>query len=128
MADNQITPFQLTDQFTMDNFNQRINETNIALQNKADSSHTHDDRYYTEAEVNNLLAGKQDASSAINTGNIASQSVNYANGAGNADTVDSWHMNLDPGGWGIKPILAGTGDMSAGSTALENGHIYLVYE
>lgn len=38
MADNQITPFQLTDQFTMDNFNQRINETNIALQKKADSS------------------------------------------------------------------------------------------
>lgn len=36
MANNQITPFQLTDQFTMDNFNQRINETNIALQNKAD--------------------------------------------------------------------------------------------
>ena len=35
MADNQITPFQLTDQFTMDNFNQRINETNIALQKKA---------------------------------------------------------------------------------------------
>ena len=33
MADNQITPFQLTDQFTMDNFNQRINETNTALQN-----------------------------------------------------------------------------------------------
>ena len=33
MADNQITPFQLTDQFTMDNFNQRINEANIAFQN-----------------------------------------------------------------------------------------------
>ena len=38
MADNQITPFQLTDQFTMDNFNQRINETNTALQKKADTS------------------------------------------------------------------------------------------
>ena len=38
MADNQITPFQLTDQFTMDNFNQRINETNTALQNQADKS------------------------------------------------------------------------------------------
>lgn len=38
MADNQITPFQLTDQFTMDNFNQRINETNTSLQNKADKS------------------------------------------------------------------------------------------
>ena len=34
MADKQITPFQLTDQFTMDNFNQRINETNTLLQNK----------------------------------------------------------------------------------------------
>ena len=33
MANNQITPFQLTDQFTMDTFNQRINETNTALQN-----------------------------------------------------------------------------------------------
>ena len=38
MAENQITPFQLTDQFTMDTFNQRINETNIALQKKADTS------------------------------------------------------------------------------------------
>ena len=33
MANNQITPFQLTDQFTMDNFNQRINEANTAFQN-----------------------------------------------------------------------------------------------
>ncbi len=38
MANNQITPFQLTDQFTMDNFNQRINETNTTLQNKADTT------------------------------------------------------------------------------------------
>ena len=38
MANNQITPFQLTDQFTMDNFNQRINETNTALQKKADTT------------------------------------------------------------------------------------------
>ena len=35
MANTQITPFQLTDQFTMDSFNQRVNETNIALQNKS---------------------------------------------------------------------------------------------
>ena len=38
MANTQITPFQLTDQFTMDNFNQRINETNTALQKKADTT------------------------------------------------------------------------------------------
>ena len=35
MADNQVTPFQLTDQFTMENFNQRIEETNTALANKS---------------------------------------------------------------------------------------------
>lgn len=39
MANNQITPFQLTDQFTMDNFNQRINETNTALQKKAEGGY-----------------------------------------------------------------------------------------
>ena len=154
------------------------------------SGHTHDDRYYTETEVNNLMASKQDASSAINTGNIGSQSVNYANsagsapaaggtadctysldvngnshgaswrpfwqwdgsyfklrfiqpdgsrvdntsrvnyadGAGNADTVDGWHMNLDPGSYGIKAIAASTGDITPGSTGLATGHIYLVYE
>ena len=109
-------------------------ETDTLLQNKADVGHTHDDRYYTEAEVNSLLAAKQDAASAINTGNIASQSVNYANnanyanGAGNADTVDGWHMNLDSYGWGIKPICAGTGGMTTGSTGLSNGHVYLQFE
>ncbi len=35
MANTQITPFQLTDKFTMDNFNQRIDETNTALSQKA---------------------------------------------------------------------------------------------
>ena len=53
MADNQITPFQLTDQFTMDNFNQRINETNTALQKKAES-----DSVYAKTETDALLANK----------------------------------------------------------------------
>lgn len=33
-----------------------------ALDDKANSSHTHDDRYYTETEVNNLLNGKANSS------------------------------------------------------------------
>ena len=36
-----------------------------ALDNKADSSHTHDDRYYTETEVDNLLDVKLDVSDAF---------------------------------------------------------------
>ena len=86
MANNQITPFQLTDQFTMDNFNQRINETNTALQKKADASHTHDDRYYTETEVNDLLSEKAPA------------------------------------------YTYGTEDLTAGTSLLETGKLYFVYE
>lgn len=64
----------------------------------------------------------------ITSASIGSQSVNYANSAGNANTVDGWHMNLDPHGWGIKPHCAGTGGMASGSTGLSNGHIYMQYE
>ena len=46
MANNQITPFQLTDQFTMDNFNQRINETNTALQNKAPAGYGYGEKIH----------------------------------------------------------------------------------
>ena len=34
----------------------------VALNGKSDTTHTHDERYYTESEVNNLLAGKANSS------------------------------------------------------------------
>ena len=37
-------------------------EVNTKLSGKADTSHTHDDRYYTESEVNTKLSGKADTS------------------------------------------------------------------
>ena len=61
-------------------------ETDTLLQNKADASHTHDDRYYTETEVNNLLSAKAPAYS------------------------------------------YGTSDLTAGSSSLETGKLYFVYE
>jgi len=36
-----------------------------ALAGKSDTGHTHDDRYYTEAEVNTSLGGKVDKSSLV---------------------------------------------------------------
>lgn len=36
--------------------------TSSVVNNKSDSGHTHDDRYYTEAEVDSLLAGKSSTS------------------------------------------------------------------
>ena len=69
----------------------------------------------------------------INTANIGSQGVNYANGAnyansaGNADTVDSKHVVYDAGTYGLRVIAAGTTDIGAGASCT-SGYIYLVYE
>ena len=61
---------------------------------KAASSHTHDDRYYTETETNNLLAGKAASShthtkAQVGLGNVdntadSAKSVKYAASAGSA--------------------------------------------
>ena len=84
----------------------------------APSGHTHDDRYYTEGEVNNLLAAKQNTSTAINTGNIGSQTVNKA----------KYASITAPSTASLKNIKAGTSDLTAGSSSLTTGDIYLVYE
>ena len=117
-------------------------ETDTLLENKANSNHTHtpasigasatghthDDRYYTESEVNSLISGKQDASSAINTSNIGSQSVNYANSAGNADTLDNVHVSYTHNEYAIKLIGADTSEIVAGDSGLTSGCIYLQFE
>ena len=85
----------------------------------AASSHTHDDRYYTEGEVNNLLNGKQNANTAINTSNIGSQNVNYANGAGSA-TYASASNNYGQ-------VLRNQGLSSSAATPSANGEIIWQY-
>ena len=47
----------------------------------------------TNGWLSTALAAKQNASTAITTSNIGSQSVNYATSAGNSDTVDSLHAS-----------------------------------
>ena len=90
-----------------------------ALSGKAASSHTHDDRYYTESEVNTKLNAKQDSSSAINTGNIGSQSVNYSNSAGSA-TYASASSNYGQ-------VLRNQGLSSSAGTPSVNGEIIWQY-
>lgn len=58
---------------------QELNYTNgvtsniqTQLNGKAAASHTHDDRYYTESETNNLLAGKANTSHTHSAANITS--------------------------------------------------------
>lgn len=78
---------------------ERVTATENSLKNKVDTTdsrlsdartptaHTHDDRYYTETEVNNLLNAKQNSNTAITTSNIGSQSVKYATSSGSAGSV-----------------------------------------
>ncbi len=55
--------------------------------------------------------------------------ANYAGSAGNADTVDGYHVDLNVNSsYGLKPIGANNYDLTPGSTALPTGYIYIMYE
>lgn len=69
----------------------------------------------------------------IGLGNVdntadANKNVNYANGAGNADTVDGLHVDGTLGNQSLKPIIASTNDLTAGVSPLSQGTVYIVYE
>lgn len=96
-----------------------------ALSGKAASSHTHDDRYYTESEVNTKLKAKQDSSSAINTGNIGSQSVNYSNSSNYSNSAGSATYAAASSNYG--QVLRNQGLSSSAGTPSANGEIIWQY-
>ena len=55
----------------------------------AAASHTHDDRYYTESEVNNLLSGKAASSHNHNASNITSGTLPVARGGTGVTSIDA---------------------------------------
>jgi len=67
-------------------------------------------------------------------GHLSGASVNYANSAGSAPanggtaTNASYTANATPGTASLKNIQASTTDLTAGSSALTTGTVYLVYE
>ena len=91
----------------------------------AAASHTHDDRYYTEGEVNNLLNGKQDANTAINTSNIGSQSVNYSTSSNYANSAGSATYASASSNYG--QVLRNQGLSSSAATPSANGEIIWQY-
>lgn len=58
-----------------------------ALDGKAASTHTHDDRYYTEAEVNTKLAGKANSSHTHGSGDITSLDASKLTGTISIDRL-----------------------------------------
>ncbi len=67
-------------------------EVNNLLAGKSASSHNHDGRYYTEAEVNDLLAGKAASSHNHTAQQISGLPESLPANGGNADTVDGVHV------------------------------------
>lgn len=64
------------------------NVTNLQaeLNKKSDSGHTHDGRYYTETEVNNLLAAKASSSHTHTIANITNLEIELNNKSNNGHT------------------------------------------
>ena len=80
--------------------------------------HTHDDRYYTETEVNNLLKGKANTSgtySNLTVGNAGSATnATYANWLRTSSHSDHlFHTEWDKAGYFWTYVTAGNGDYRA---------------
>ena len=80
-------------------------EVDSALNSKADSVHNHDDRYYTESEVDNALTGKQ--ATLVSGTNI--KTIN------NQSLLGSGNIDIQGGGGSV----IGTGSFSINN----NGHL-----
>ena len=89
----------------------------------AASSHTHDDRYFTESEMNTKLNAKANSSHTHSANNITSGTLPAERG-GTGQTTLGPAVETP----GVRHIYAGTADITAGSTALTTGKIYLVYQ
>ena len=87
------------------------------MNGKANTNHTHDDRYYTETEINNLLNGKANAS---HTHDAAQITAGTFGGLVKAATSTSTASQL-------RNISFSSSDPGVGS-ALTSGEVLLVYE
>ena len=84
------------------------------LAGKAASSHTHDDRYYTETEMNTLLAGKQASGSYAPATGIAQSAVtNLTTDLAGKAASSHTHGNITNAGaigsTALLPVMTGTG-------------------
>lgn len=90
-----------------------ITKINKELLNKSDTSHTHDDRYYTEMEIDTKLSGKSDTSHTHDDSYYKK-----------AEVYNKTEVDNKVGGL----ITSGTTDLTAGTSSLASGVIYAMYE
>ena len=89
------------------NVQNAIDEIKTDLSNKSDTTHNHDDRYYTETEIDNKLSTKSDSTH-------------------NHD--DRYYTKTEVKNKISGLITSGTTDLTAGTSELASGVIYAMYE
>lgn len=94
-------------------------QVQTAMATKADTDHTHDNRYYTESEINTKLAAKSDAT---HTHDLSNASVNYAATAGVASEVAWGNVTGKPNTYNPATHKHDLGDVNDLQTAL-NGKV-----
>lgn len=102
------------------NFVQEIENISSDDAGFAPLNHTHDDRYYTETEVDTKLSTKSDTSHTHS--NYAPKESPTFTGIAKATSNTSYTTAQ------LRNIYATTTDLTAGTTELSNGVIALVYE
>lgn len=77
---------QLDEKFIPDSI-ARKDYVDVALENKANAAHGHDDLYYTESEVDELIAGVNTSITNITNGNVVVKEAEHATSADSATTA-----------------------------------------
>lgn len=85
-------------------------EINNLLSGKSPTNHNHDNRYYTEAEVNGLLSGKANSSHTHDASNITSGTLPVARGGTGVTTLNALKtlLGIDTSENSITKIVSGT--------------------
>lgn len=96
--------------------NNRITTLNTTVSGKANTSHTHTKSQITDFPTSMTPTAHNQAASTITAGTLGGQVLANASATAALGTAQ------------VRNIYAGTGDMTAGSSALATGAIYIVYE
>lgn len=92
------------------------NYTDTAVATKANASHTHTKSQITDFPTTMTPTAHNQAASTITAGTLGGQVVANASAVATLGTAQ------------VRNIYAGTSDMTAGTSSLATGTIYIVYE
>lgn len=95
----------------------------------ANASHTHDDRYYTESEIDVKIGAKANSSHTHYKSQITDFPSSLPANGGNANTVGGIGIDLGTHNtYGLRPIAMDIFSLQEGVSEMTPGQIYIMYE